>query len=63
MVTLCAAKNLETAEAARKLFDLVFTLTLQPPENEFAHGVWDSLADYPVNPLRATEGPGRNPFG
>ncbi|KAG8292176.1 hypothetical protein J6590_045847 [Homalodisca vitripennis] len=24
--------------------------------NAFAHGVWDSLADYPVNPLRATEG-------
>ncbi|KAG8262907.1 CAAX prenyl protease [Homalodisca vitripennis] len=29
----------------------------------FAHGVWDSLADYPLNPLRATESPGRNPFG
>ncbi|KAG8308685.1 hypothetical protein J6590_104007, partial [Homalodisca vitripennis] len=31
--------------------------------NAFEHGVWDSLADYPLNPLRATEGPGRNPFG
>ncbi|KAG8270726.1 gustatory receptor [Homalodisca vitripennis] len=25
--------------------------------------MWDSLADYPLNPLRTTEGPGRNPFG
>ncbi|KAG8319670.1 hypothetical protein J6590_090431 [Homalodisca vitripennis] len=32
-------------------------------EIAFVHGVWDSLADYPLNPLRATEGPGRNPFG
>ncbi|KAG8299952.1 hypothetical protein J6590_088766 [Homalodisca vitripennis] len=39
------------------------TLNFLRRGNAFAHGVWDSLEDYPLNPLRATEGPGRNPFG
>ncbi|KAG8329574.1 hypothetical protein J6590_083485 [Homalodisca vitripennis] len=33
---------------------------LLPRGNAVAHRVWDSLADYPLNPLQATEGPGPN---
>ncbi|KAG8296164.1 hypothetical protein J6590_063899 [Homalodisca vitripennis] len=38
-------QNAPTVHGASSLF--------VPLGNAFAHGVWDSLADYPLNPLRA----------
>ncbi|KAG8317859.1 hypothetical protein J6590_018254 [Homalodisca vitripennis] len=69
----CSRKDaLETIPTGRDVTVVAIVATLSVTNhhracsdrgNAFAHGVWYSLADYPLNPLRATEGPGRNPFG
>ncbi|KAG8299779.1 SUMO1 sentrin specific peptidase 8 [Homalodisca vitripennis] len=60
-------RSIRTGQSSEKVIRIrVFQKTHSPRSfrgNAFAHGVWDSLADYPLNPQQATEGLGRNPFG